>query len=163
MIFHPPVTANNSSLVWGRPWRAPLSSALEFWILAGFVQITIVAANSRVGQPCYVPSFHPLALTSFQLPLLQCSLSLGGRRGGLMKISPSERSTQSLILSMMTHDVSLPWWLPSARSFSLSSVLFWVLNPRLCVCVYLLHHWAASPACAFILGLFLCLLPPLRA
>lgn len=63
----------------------------------------------------------------------------------------------------MTQDVSLPWWLPSARSFSLNSVLFWVLSPRPCVCVCLLHHWAASPADAFILGLSLCLLLPLGA
>lgn len=63
----------------------------------------------------------------------------------------------------MTQDVSLPSWLPSARSVSLNSALFWVLSPRPCVCVYLLHHWAASPADAFILGLFLCLLPPLGA
>lgn len=91
------------------------------------------------------------------------SLSISGRRGGPMKTSPSELSTQSLILGQMTQDVSLPWWLPSARSFSLNSVLFWALSPRPCVCVCLLHRWAASPVCAFILGWFLCLLPPLSA
>lgn len=54
------------------------------------------------GGACHVSeivfhstSFHPLALPFLLLPLWQCSLSLGGRRGGLVKMPHSELSTQS--------------------------------------------------------------------